>query len=39
MYGISKLGELYENLTLEEAIEKYESIPAERMNAVERNWI
>lgn len=28
------LGELYENLTLEEAIEKYESIPAERMNAV-----
>lgn len=28
------LGELYENLTLQEAIEKYESIPAERMNAV-----
>ena len=28
------MGEFYENLTLEEAIEKYESIPAERMNAV-----
>ena len=28
------LGVLYEHLTLEEAIEKYESIPAERMNAV-----
>lgn len=28
------MGEFYENLTLEEAIEKYESIPAERINAV-----
>lgn len=28
------LGVIYENLTLEEAIEKYESIPAERMNGI-----
>jgi len=28
------LGVLYEHLTLDEAIKKYESIPAERMNAV-----
>ncbi len=28
------VGEIYENLTLDEAIQKYESIPAERINGI-----
>ena len=34
MYGISFYGEYYENLTLEEAVEKYKTIPADRIHGI-----